>query len=232
MKIIIAGFNQTFKSLFFVFTKITIYFGLYFIGLFLIALFFFSNTISSLPISQIVMIPNFLCNIFIFFVVPYYAYKYNNKGANIKPFWTFLGKTVLPVIINYIKLIFVVLLFFLLLIIPGIYKGIRLTFFAQTVFFDDIYKQNQMSALKAANHTTQGYFWLIGLFLSLCGFFSLLWGLILGIFGMFHFSSSFPSLILTLSLLCANMYFMTFIYLFMNQFYLELKKHRMESVSL
>lgn len=237
-QILIDSFKQTLKSTPFVFTKITVNFGIYFIGLFFMALLVLDD-FSLIPlfkestketVEYTTLAFNGLCYIFIIFIIPYYAYKYDNKGTAITPFWTFLGKTLWPVIINSIKAILIIFLFLLLLIIPGFYKSIRLYFLTQTIFFDDIHKP-----LKTTQNTTQGYFWLIALFLLLTYLLTIFLSPILDkkVFEILNLAPSFSSKSVILGLwFFFNFFIYAFIELFKNQFYFAIKKHRMEPVSL
>ncbi len=232
MGILKASLKQTVKSSPYVLKEINKYFGFYFIGFSLFVLFslgLFSSSgsgDSSTVLFAASVILNILSKVFIVFMIPYYAYKSNNRDKDIRPFWTFIRDTVWPVVFNQIKAVLVILLFFLFLIIPGVYKAIRYTFLIHTVFFDDLYKQNQLSALKAADKTTRGYFWLIILAL-ICG----------AVFAVlpepinFVFPSFLPPFIKSSFSLVVKFYFSCLVLLFHSQFYFALKKHRGESIS-
>lgn len=243
MKILISSFNQTFKTMPFVFKKITVYFGIYFIVLVIIALFVLDNVLpfslleenTETTIGLTTAVFNLFCHTFTVFMIPYYAYKYDNKVMGVKPFWTFIGETVWPVVINQIKALFVILLYCLLLIIPGIYKSIRFSFLTQTVFFDDMYKQGGKSALKTTQNMTQGYFWLIVLLVILNTALVFVLAGVVGpmILELLSTQSSFiPQVIMLSFWFFFNFFMYAFIVLFKNQFYFVIKEHRAEAISL
>lgn len=227
MKILSSSLKQTIKSSPFVLREINRYFGFYFIGFSLFVLFslglFLPNSAAgghvSVKIASAIL--DFLAHIFIVFMIPYYAYKYNNK--NIRPFWTFISETVWPVVVSQIKVALILLFFFLLLIIPALYKYIRYTFVIHTVFFDDLYKQGRLSVLKSADRTSRGYFWLIVLVLF-CGF------IFKYLPSLFKFMP-FPSVINNSLSFVFKFYFSCLALLFQSQFYFELKKQREEKIS-
>ena len=244
MKIFISSLNQTVKSSPFVLKNITKYFGFYFIGFSLIVVFFVSTSLSGqetehtttmIYLTEMSLL--FSAHVFTVFMIPYYAYKYNyvyrgnnaskyDNKADIRPFWTFISETVWPVVINQIKAFFIILLFLLFLLIPGIYKSIRYTFVTHTVFFDDLYKQGRLSVLKSADKTSRGYFWLIVFLIFCMYFFTFLLAKLVDI--SFSF---FPLFVINSLSFIFKLYFSWLIVLFQSQFYFELKKHRGETIS-
>ena len=233
MKLLISSLKQTIQSSPFVLKEINRYFGFYFIGGSLVVLFIFNryfpgqeagfSALSSFtPLSLVQMALIFLSRVFTVFMIPYYAYKHK-KGA-IQPFWIFIQETVWPVVLNHIKAFFIILFFFIFLIIPGIYKAIRYTFLTETVLFDDLYKQGTFSALKSADKTSRGYFWLIVFFFILQFAFSALPNII-------KIPSSFPLFVASGLVFIVKFYFSCLMILFKTQFYFELKQRRGESIS-
>ena len=129
---------------------------------------------------------------FIMFIIPYFVYAFINKpegrqtaggrqtgagesGSPVPEFWDFIAAGVWPLVKNHIKAFFVILVFFLLLIIPGIIKCLRLCFVTQAVFFNEGCLRQGKSALKASQDLTRGrlravalftVYWL--LFMTLC----------------------------------------------------------------
>ena len=91
---------------------------------------------------------------FVIFMAPYYVGKYCQK-AEITPFWPFIRENVWPLTFNHIKSACWILLYLILLIVPGLYKAIRYSFVTQATFFD----KKQKSALQASSQTTKGFFW-------------------------------------------------------------------------
>ena len=140
MAVLISSFKQSLKSAPYVLKTTHFYFGFYFIA-FVICVFAvlpyfvspeqdFSSTLSIY--SGII---NFVTSASLTFIVSYYTYKHA-KGPDIRPFWNFIRKTFWPVIWNfYIKATIIILFFFILLIIPGIYKGTRLSFIPDNHLF-------------------------------------------------------------------------------------------------
>lgn len=230
MKILISSLRQTVKSSPFVLKEINRYFGLYYIGFSLIVLsvlgLFEQGAGSHSPVMFFTSLTlDFLGKIFIVFMIPYYAYKHNNK-SHVRPFWTFINETVWPVVVSQIKVFLVLVLFFFLLIIPAIYKAIRYTFIIHTVFFDDLYKQGKLSALKSADRTSRGYFWLIVLALIFGKIFA--FSPVIFKYILFPF---FPAFMKSGLLLVLKFYFFCLVLLFQSQFYFELKKQRGEKIS-
>lgn len=228
MKLFLLSFKQAIKSCPAVFKDVSFYFGFYFIGFALLVFFtvtlfdpFGEGSQALLKIIKYFLV--LLSEVFTVFMIPYYAYKHSQ--GEVPPFWSFIGENVWPFVWAYIKAFLLILLFLLLLIIPGIYKAIRYFFLAETVFFDKLYKEKQISALKSADKTTRSYFWLTALlfiFLPLISFImSLLMKLILPSPGFIQLS---VGLILAFYVSC-------FTLLFKAQFYFELKKQRKEEIS-
>ncbi|MCZ0931612.1 MAG: hypothetical protein OXJ52_00445 [Oligoflexia bacterium] len=223
------SFKQSFKFAPAVLKDTTLYFGMYFLVLGSIVLAVFQNSsllqgLSSSPatiqniLSQGML---FLSSIFTVFIVPYYAFKYS-QGA-VPKFWDFIRDNIWRVVLAHIKAFFVILLFLLLLIVPGLYKAIRFSFLTETVLFD---KQTQRSALKQADSNTRGHFWRIILFFILQGIISALLALPLKIIS---FSSS--NLFLTGLGFIFFFYLKCFILLWKIQFFFEIKKQKGEEIS-
>ncbi|MDE0091920.1 MAG: hypothetical protein OXN83_01380, partial [Oligoflexia bacterium] len=194
MGLLLSSFKQSLKISYAVLKDTSLYFGFYFLAIACLILIIFQASPFSIFLKWGL---SSLSHAFTAFLVPYYAYKYS-QGA-VPEFWNFIRENVWPVVFAYIKAFFVILLFLLLLIIPGLYKAVRLSFLTETVLFD---KQKQQSDLKQANHNTRRHFWLIVLLLISSYFISFLINLI-GIFpflaGLF---SSLLSFVLTFYLSC------------------------------
>ena len=200
-------------------------------------LFLSAQTLLFIPFIKLFLIS--LAHAFTVFIIPYYAYKYNyvlkhnnksqdiNQGhKHISPFWIFISETVWPVVISQIKVFFIILLYGLLIIIPGAYKAIRYTFVSHTVFFDDSYKQDPNFLLKFADRISRGYFWLIFLFIVLKYIVIFLVSKSVDISLFF-----LPSLVKHSLSVIVGLYLSWFILLFQSQFYFELKKARGETIS-
>ena len=165
MEALVSSLKQSLKSAPYVLKNTHLYFGFYYI---VFVIFIFSVPFYVFPSEQDFSsglltgsgtVFSIITRLSLMFVIPYYTYKHS-KSPEIKPFWGFVRKTFWPVIWNYyIKATLIILFFSILLIIPGIYKGARLSFISETIFFDDLYKQNQISALKGSDKTSRGYFW-------------------------------------------------------------------------
>ena len=228
MNIIISSFRQSFKSCPIVFKAISLYFGFYFIAFAAILLFTVSYFFSTEIISTRRAL-NALAAIALVFIVPYYTYKYS-KNTDIQPFWLFIRKTFWPVVWNfYIKAIFIVSFFSFLLIIPGLYKLARLFFVNETIFFDNLYKKKQISALKGSDRTSQGYFWPI-LLVSTLVVGGIFFAEFLAPFLMkkYLFISLFGSQTL---IFIIKFYIICFLSLFYTQLYFEIKKRKEEHIS-
>ena len=94
-------------------------------------------------------------------------------------------------------------------------------FLPETVFFD---KKEKGSYLKKASQSSKGYFWLSVLFILFVALLSILTQ-VLGMQAIKNWIFAFPSLILLF-------YVKSFIILFKNQLYFQIKKDRGEEVSL
>ena len=229
MNLLFSTFKKSLKAGPFVLKKVSVYFGFYFLALsFLLLLslqsYLFTEGHSGLSSEKLIQGGLvFFSKIFTVFMVPYYTFKYNGEGAN-KKFWDFIRDNIWPLVINHIKAFFVILLFLLLLIVPGIYKIIRLTFLTETVFFDEKYKESSVSALKQADKVTRGRFWLIICFFIIWIGFNILFSLIPLDFLPYPLKSFF--------LLIINFYMSCFLLLVKTQFYFELKKEKAEALSL
>ena len=235
MAVLTSSFKQSLKSAPYVFKNTHLYFGFYYITfvifVFSIPPYIFASEqdFSSVLLTGSRTIFNIITNLSLIFIIPYYTYKYS-KSLDIKPFWNFVRKTFWPVIWNYyIKATLIILFFFVLLIIPGIYKGARLSFVSETIFFDDLYKQNQISALKGSDRTSRGYFWPVCL-ISLLTITSLLTIHPLTLFLLKKYLS-FPLFINEILAFLFLFYTVFFSFLFYTQFYFELKQQRGESIS-
>ena len=251
MRIFISSLRQTIKSSFFVLNSVNKYFGFYFIACSLVILFFVGLSLSGQEteyVSTITYLAEagliFFAHVFTIFMIPYYAYKYNyvygadkaykrdynhedeNNRTEIRPFWTFVSENVWPVVMSQIKAFFVILLFLLLLVFPGIYKSIRYTFITHTVFFDNLYKQDRLSVLKSADRTSRGYFWLIVFFIFCRYFVTFVVDKTVDI-SFFSFPLSVTN---SLSFIF-NLYLSWLFLLFQTQLYFEIKRHRGETVS-
>lgn len=234
MSILLSSFKQSLKSAPYVLKVTHLYFGLYFIIFFIYVFFSLPHILSSeqdvFPFSSIhsIIISSISC-FFLSFIIPYYTYKHF-KGPDIKPFWSFIKKTFWPVIWNYhIKTNLIILFSLLLFIVPGIYKAVRLSFVPETIFFDNLYRKGQISALKGSDKTTRGYFWPVCLALILT----------------FVLCDTIPSLTLFLLKKYSSFQLITneiiafilqfhidfFVLLFYTHFYFELKQKRSESIS-
>ena len=106
---------------------------------------------------------------FTIFIVPYFVYAFikKEKGESVIKFRDFIAETVFPLVINHIKTFFVIFAFFLLLIIPGLIKVLRLFFVTQATFFDEDCLKKQKSALKASHSLTKGHLGTLILFMLL-----------------------------------------------------------------
>lgn len=224
-KILKPAFQQTLKSLPFVFKKISLYIGIWFF--LLSSLFFFLNKdFSSEQLSDILKLvylyaPFFIVlHFFHIFMISYYSYCYNN-GLN-PSFWKFISNKIWPLIIAYIKAIFTVLGFMLLLVVPGLIKSVRLCFLIETVFFD---KKTEVSFLKKTIQNSKGYF-------RISAFVIVLVSLSLMLDDILNKISPSKSILYSIFITVLYFYVRSFAILFRNQVYFQIKKEKGEEVSI
>ena len=226
---IFRSLKQSFKLAPAVLKDTTLYFGIYFLipGCILLAVFEPSSLSQGLSLGpasiQNLLGPGMLLlsSLFTVFIVPYYTFKYSQGSA--PKFWDFIRDNIWPVTLAHIKASFVILLFLLLLILPGLYKAIRLHFLTETVLFD---KQTQKSAVKQADLNTRGYFWKIILFLTLSSIIGGLLTIPLKIIAFFN-----PNLFLSLLDFIVGFFLNCFFLLWRIQFFFEIKKKKGEEIS-
>ena len=232
MSILFSSLKKALKSAPVVLKDTHFYFAFYFIPFVICSFLILSYTLDSELDASYFFSPvgaiTFITQLSLTFIIPYYTYKHT-KSSNIRPFWTFIRQTFWPVIWNYyIKYSLIVLFFLILLIIPGIYKGSRLSFTPETIFFDNLYKQGQISALKGSHKTTLGYFWTVCFVFLLFNFFTLGTQPIALYLLM---NTSFPLVINQIIAFIVNFYIISFMVLFYIHFYFELKQKRGEDIS-
>ncbi len=161
-------FQESFKCLPFVFKKTTLNFASIWFPLAILCIVTmkmqFPDTSSGAPIEAYItqilkMGLNLIGHCFIIFIVPYYVFVFLNKKKNKSTvnFWDFLSENMFPLVVNHIKTTFTIICFILLLIIPGIIKALQLALVTQATFFDEDYKNDKISALKASKQTTKGF---------------------------------------------------------------------------
>ena len=233
MSILFSSFKNSLKSAPYVLKIVHFYFGFYFIPVVICGFLILSYILgpeldesSVLTIYSITM--DTILHLCLGFIVSYYTYKHT-KSSNIRPFWTFIRQTLWPVIWNYyIKGTIIVLVFLILLIIPGIYKATRLSFIFETILFDNLYKQGEVSALKGSHKTTLGYFWPVCFVYLLWSFF------IFGIEPIILFllgKTSLHLIIIKIIGFILSFYFYFFLILLYIHFYFELKQKKGEDIS-
>ena len=161
-------FQESFDCLPFVFKKTTVYFGYIWFPLAILIIILFhqsfphssgNNFISSSIHSMFSMSLHLIGHCFIIFLVPYFVLAFLNQKSNkpTLPMKDFISENMFPLVVNHIKTTFTILLFFLLLILPGIIKGFQLALVTQVTFFDDQYKNGNASALKISQKLTKGF---------------------------------------------------------------------------
>ena len=222
MHLLLVSLKKSLKTAPLVLKDLSLYFGLYFLAssfLALVILTFilpFDLNSGFVKYKTIVGFLVALSQMFTVFIIPYYCYKYTHE--NCPPFWGFIANTVMPLLFAHIKAAFVIVLFTLLLIAPGIYKAIRFYFVTESVFFD---KKESKSFLKKADQTSRPYFWIIFLFFFLTF-----------IPGCLKYWLK-PSGILSSGILLFCLFYLScFIILWKTMLYFEIKKAKQESVSL
>ena len=176
-----------------------------------------TNMIASMS-SMVLIILSLLENCFLVFLIPYFVYVYlNNKQNKESPLFSdFLKENVFSLVINHIKAFFVILLYLLLLIIPGLIKALRLFFVSQATFFDKDFHKDHRSALKASQETTKGYLFLIFFFfiLPFVGSFA-----ISSMFSILKFNLTTIDIIIRTLGYFVGFYFHSFILILMTQAY-------------
>ena len=233
MTLLLSTLKKSLKASPFVFKKVSVYFGFYFLALSFPVLFFLQQGFfpeNNVGVSLPLLILALFSKVFTVFIVPYYVFEYNKKSSRQK-FWAFIRDKVWPLTFNHIKAFFVILFYSLLLIIPGLYKAVRLTFLTETVFFDEKLKENSVSALKQADKVTRGHFFLVAL-ISVLVFVCFLIYLIISVWLKRTLFYSLPVPLENFLSLIIEFYMSCFFLLFKAQFYFELKKQRGEAVSL
>ena len=181
---------------------------------------------------------------FAIFITPYYVYRFNeneketsNKSfhreapentqeSSSGSFWDFVKENVTPLVINYIKKSFVILGYFLLLIVPGLVKIVRLTFVTQATFFDPDCQKGKLSALKASHDLTKGFFvslvvLFVFMFIGLGGLSVVLEYSLKLIFGS---ESNFSSSVVESFGLVISFYMQNLVLIFITQLYFSLRK--------
>ncbi len=160
-------FQESFDCLPFVFKKTTQNFASIWIPLVIFCILIFNLKTSHLSpdmlegfYKQLLLTSlQFMNNCFLIFIIPYYVFVFlrSKNNETTLNFWDFLSENMFPLVVNHIKAFFVIGFFLLLLIIPGIIKGLQLALLTQTTFFDEDYKNGKISALKASQKTTKGF---------------------------------------------------------------------------
>ena len=224
MRLLVSSFKQSLKLAPVILKDSSFYFGWHFIvSAFIILLVFKSLFDISSSMFFLLQAELFLASVFTVFIIPYLCFKHSQK-ASLPKFWTFIKDNIWIMVLAHIKAFFVILLFLLLLIIPGIYKAIRFTFVTETVLFD---KQAQGSILKQANFNTRPYFWKIVLFLLLYWLSSLIFGWLLQ---SMLVSSGFNIFIAWIYFILL-FYVKCFYLLWKVHFFFEIKKEKGEQIS-
>lgn len=108
------AFWATFRSAFYVFKKLHIYFAFYYIPFALVALFLAYRFLFPPDLERerglFALLLSYLGIAFAVFITPYYTRQYNEKSS--KPsFWDFVRENVTPLVINHIKALLVILLY-------------------------------------------------------------------------------------------------------------------------
>lgn len=104
-KIFSTVFNRSMESASFVFSKVTQYFSIYWISFMLTTFFALQFFLGTVPFKLIVA--NIFDKIFLLFIAPYWVYVFIKKTSAIS-FWNFVRVNVNPLIINYIKVFFII----------------------------------------------------------------------------------------------------------------------------
>ena len=231
LPLIFIAFKKALNDAPSIFKLLSVNFGFYFLGLGFLALFLFSFFFSNVATSSFLSLNGVvvfclltLSHVFNVFIIPYYAYK-KIHSPSVPVFWDFISRTVYPLVIAHIKATLLILLFFLLLIVPGIYKKIRFTFLNETVFFDG---ERSGSSLKKADQSTISFFWPLILFLVLSGFLSVLFAYPINKIAPLFL----PSFLSSSLKLVISFYISCFLILWKTLLYFEIKKFKGESISL
>lgn len=244
-QIIREALGKTKQSSPWVLKQLTVYFTCYYIPLavaFLWTAYAFWFPPSYVPIRMFFpMLLTMTGMAFAVFITPYYVHRFNetkssgksfqreaseNNQTSSESFWDFVRENVTPLVINHIKKFFVIFGYFLLLIIPGLVKIVRLTFVTQATFFDPNCQKGELSALKASHDLTKGFFFsLVALFvvliITLGGLSELLKYILRLTFGS---ESTFSVSIVESFGLVFSFYIQNLVLIFLTQLYFSLKK--------
>ena len=223
-------FRESFHSTPWVFKQLTFKFIVFWLPvslsvLFLIKAFFkFESSSFSLYLTKSWIF--LIGDCFFVFIVPYFVFifLYKKGKLNVESgvsqselgFKGFLTENIWPLVLNHIKAFFVIFAYLFLLIIPGIIKALRFLFLAQTVFFDENFKQEKISALKASHNVTRGRLFLIICFMICLSLVSLFIDRVA--------KAILPSNLELIVLFVVDTYCTCFYFIVMTQFYFVLKK--------
>lgn len=131
------------------------------IALFIPALVHFINLLTpkSIQFTMISLMMNHSIVYFSVFLVGFYLFKIINPSIKLPNFWKFTQIISWPWFIESMKASFITLLFYILLIIPGIIKTIQFSFFSFIVFFNSDYKDKKINCLKYSQTLSKGLGW-------------------------------------------------------------------------
>ena len=98
-----------------------------------------------------------LVGIFMVMLVPLRTKEILEQTSTPQPFWPFFSKHIGPLTIEGLRMIGFVLLWLLLLAIPGIYKQVRWSFMPFVVMFEEDYAAGKIHPLKYSHTLTRGW---------------------------------------------------------------------------
>ena len=187
MKVFKPTLKRLSQSLIPVFKPLTLYFGIYYFALFFILEFIKISLAGggSLIFIIIGITISILAGLCPPFLVPYYAFRHERPSAAFCSFKAFVWKAIWPLFLNSVLAGLVVILYavpiisllighlifkwpipvplqlvlYPLFTLMPVYKGIKYLFVNCVVFFDEAYKNRELSALKASHRVTEGCFW-------------------------------------------------------------------------
>ena len=100
-------------------------------------------------------------------MVGFYLFNRTHPGEQALQFWSFTKDTTWPLLVEGLKASVIILAGCFLFIIPGVIKQIHFMFVIYVIFFNRLYREGQISALKHSKELTRGLRWWLLLFLAL-----------------------------------------------------------------
>lgn len=100
-------------------------------------------------------------------MVGFYLFNRTHPQSQALQFWSFTRETTWPLLVEGLKASVIILAGCFLFIIPGIIKQIHFMFVIYVIFFNRLYREGKISALKYSKDLSRGLRWWLLLFLGL-----------------------------------------------------------------